>query len=128
MTISNKKALILYTVLAFIGITGVILSSDFPVKSTVKIALFIGIPSPIISATIIALGTSFPELSLDIQAMLKEHVTLAFGDVMGSCFTNITLILGTTLLFSPVRINIKVFFRLDNFFNTCKPDFMVFYA
>ncbi|MEM2050579.1 MAG: sodium:calcium antiporter [Thermoproteota archaeon] len=112
---SDSKKLMIYVLLAFLGIIGVVLSADFLVDSTVKLALLIGIPSSVLSATIVAVGTSFPELSLDIQAMLKDHVTLAFGDVIGSCFTNITLILGITLLFSPVRINIRIFSDLITF-------------
>lgn len=112
---NRRKTLMFHMILALLGIVGVIVSADFLVDSTVRIALLAGIPSSVISATIIAIGTSFPELTLDIQAMLKEHVMLAFGDVIGSCFTNITLILGVTLLFSPVRINIKVFSDLITF-------------
>ncbi|MBO3769222.1 MAG: sodium:calcium antiporter [Thermoproteota archaeon] len=112
---TNKEKLIFYLILAFLGIVGVIISADFLVDATVKIALLAGVSPYLISATIIAVGTSFPELSLDIQAMLREHTTLAFGDVIGSCFTNITLILGVTLLFSPVRISIKIFSDLVTF-------------
>jgi cation:H+ antiporter len=115
MIVNRRKTLMFHIILAFLGIVGVVVSADFLVDSTAGVALSIGIPSSVISATIIAVGTSFPELSLDIQAMLKEHVTLAFGDVIGSCFTNITLILGVTLLFSPIRINIKVFSDLITF-------------
>jgi cation:H+ antiporter len=110
-----RGKLMFYMSLAFLGIMGVIVSADFLVDSTVKIASFIGMSPYLISATIIAVGTSFPELSLDVQAMLKEHTTLAFGDVIGSCFTNITLIMGITLLLSPVRLNINVFSDLITF-------------
>ncbi len=107
--------LILYLVLALMGIIGVIVGADLLVNSTVKIALIIGVPASIISATIIAVGTNAPELSLSIQAMLKGHVDLAFGNAIGSCFTNITLILGATLLLSTVRFNIQVFSDLVAF-------------
>jgi len=111
----GRNKLTVYTFLALLGIIGVIVSADFLVNSTAEIALIIGVPSSLISATVIALGTSFPELSLDIQAMLRGHVDLAFGDVIGSCFTNTTLILGVTLFFSPVRFDIKVFSDLVAF-------------
>jgi len=115
MNLKEKGKLMFHIIIAFVGILGVIVSADFLVNSTVEIALLAGISPYIISATIIAVGTSFPELSLDIQAMLKEHTTLAFGDVIGSCFTNITLILGVTLFFSPVRIGIEIFSDLITF-------------
>ncbi|MBO3841531.1 MAG: hypothetical protein FGF48_03845, partial [Candidatus Brockarchaeota archaeon] len=111
----KRSKLILHMVLALSGIIGVVVSADLLVNSTAGIALIVGVSASLISATIIAVGTSFPELSLDVQAMLKGHVDLAFGDVIGSCFTNITLILGVTLLFSPVRFNIKVFSDLVAF-------------
>ncbi|MBO3800639.1 MAG: sodium:calcium antiporter [Candidatus Brockarchaeota archaeon] len=115
MNLKEKKKLFFYLIFSFLGIIGVIISADFLVDATIKIALLAGISPYLISATIIAVGTSFPELFLDVQAMLREHTTLAFGDVIGSCFTNITLILGVTLLFSPVRISIEIFSDLVTF-------------
>ncbi len=112
---NKRRALMLCLILAFLGIIGILVSADFLVNSMVKIALLVGIPSFIISATILAVGTSFPELSLGVHAMLKGHADLALGNAIGSCLTNITLILGVTLLFFPVRINIKVFSDLITF-------------
>ncbi len=70
-----------------------------------------------IGATIIAIGTSLPELTLDIKAILRGHAGLAFGDIIGSCFVNITLILGIGLfvpsvLGTPVELTISVFQNL----------------
>ncbi len=111
----SKKTLITCIVLAILGIIGVALSADFLVDSTVKLALLLEVSPSIISATIIAIGTSFPELFISIQSMLAGHTDLAFGNVVGSNFTNITLIFGITLLLSPVRLNIKVFSDLVTF-------------
>jgi cation:H+ antiporter len=71
----------------------------------------------LIGATVIAFGTSLPELTLDLRAFLKGHSSLAFGDIVGSSFVNITLILGITLfvpvlLGSPVTPDIRVFQNL----------------
>jgi len=93
-----RKKLRLYAALTFLGVVGVIISSYFIVESAVAIAEFAGLPRTLIGATIIAFGTSLPEFSLDVRAFLKGHSALAFGDVVGSCFINITLILGITLL------------------------------
>ncbi|MCX8183905.1 MAG: hypothetical protein N3F08_05770, partial [Crenarchaeota archaeon] len=106
-TPQRKRILMISMVLAFLGIIGVVVSSDFIVNSTVRISLLIGVPTSLISATVIAVGTSFPEISLGIQAMLKGHAELNFGNVIGSGFTNITLILGATLLFSPTIFSIR---------------------
>jgi len=92
-----RKKLRLYVVLTFLGVAGVIISAYFIVDAAVSIAEFLGVPRTLIGATIIAFGTSLPEFSLDIRAFLKGHSALAFGDIVGSCFINITLILGITL-------------------------------
>src|SRR3972149_323677 len=95
----EKKKLRLYVLLTFLGIAGVILSAYFLVESAVAVAEFAGIPRQIIGATIIAFGTSLPELSVSLKAFLKGHPALALGNIVGSSFINITLILGITLFF-----------------------------
>jgi len=106
----KKRKLHLYVVLTFLGIAGVVLSSYFIVESSVTIAEFAGVSKALIGATIIAFGTSLPEFSIDVKAFLKGHSALALGDIVGSCFINITLILGVTLLASPFSIKNIVFF------------------
>lgn len=111
----RNRILIVSAILAFIGVFGVIISSDFVVDSAIKFSLLIGVPPSLISATIIAVGTSFPEITLGIQAMLKDHTEINFGNVIGSGFTNITLILGATLVFSPTTLYIRAFSDLVTF-------------
>ena len=105
----ERRKLRSYVALTFAGVAGVIISSYFIVDSAVKIAEFAGVPKALISATIIAFGTSLPEFSVDINAFLKGHSALALGDIVGSCFINITLILGVTLVASPLEVNMIVF-------------------
>ncbi|MBO3798710.1 MAG: sodium:calcium antiporter [Thermoproteota archaeon] len=107
--IQGKKVLINSLILSLLGIIGVIISARLIVDSTVEISNLIGVPSFLISAIVIAVGTSFPEITLGIRAMLEEHGELTIGNIIGSCFTNITLILGVTLAFSPVALNIRGF-------------------
>jgi len=112
-----RRKLRIYVALTFSGVVGVIISAYFIVESAVTIAEFAGVPKTLIGATIIAFGTSLPEFSLDVRAFLKGHSALAFGDIVGSCFVNITLILGITLLVpalvgSPLTMNMLVFLDL----------------
>jgi cation:H+ antiporter len=109
-----KRKLRLYIALTLLGVIGVLISAYFIVESAVAIAEFANVPRTLIGATIIAFGTSLPEFSLDVRAFLKGHSALAFGDVVGSCFINITLILGLTLFVSalvgsPLTMNMLVF-------------------
>jgi cation:H+ antiporter len=89
-----------------VGVALIITLSKFAVDSSVDIADFIGLPASIIGATLIGLGTSLPELATTIQALKKGLVSMALGNLLGSCITNITLILGVSSLlsFSPVNV------------------------
>ncbi len=117
VTQEEKSKLKRYLLFTIIGALGVVVSAYFLVESAVGIATSFGISQQIIGATIIAFGTSLPELTLDLKAFLRGHASLAFGDIIGSSFVNITLILGVTLFVpalvgSPVQMNMSVFQNL----------------
>jgi len=92
-----------------VGILAVIVSSGFVVESAVKLAKLLGIAESFIGATIIAIGTSLPELSVDLQAIRKKHYGLALGDAIGSNMVNVTLVLGTAAVINPIHVQIPVF-------------------
>lgn len=87
----------------------VLISASFVVDSAVKIAGLLNIAESFMGATIIAIGTSLPELSIDLQAIRKKHYGLALGDALGSNMTNITLVLGTAATIHPISITLPVF-------------------
>jgi cation:H+ antiporter len=93
----DKRSLNRIILLTLAGALGVVASAYFLVESAVSIAEAAGLSEQVIGATIIALGTSLPELTLDLKALLKGHAGLAIGDIVGSSFVNITLILGVSL-------------------------------
>ena len=90
------------------GIAVVILASRFAVWSASDIATVLGIPPILIGAKIVAIGTSLPELALDVTAMRRGRIRLAIGDVIGSNLSNIALVLGFVLLASPLTINLTI--------------------
>lgn len=92
-----------------VGLVGVIISSSFVVDSAVSLARIAGLAESFIGATIIAIGTSLPELSVDLMALKKKQYGLALGDAIGSNMANITLVLGTAAALSPIVVQIKVF-------------------
>lgn len=101
--------------LFFVGIALVIASAKMIVDSASSIAESTGIRQSVIGATIIAFGTSLPELTVDIVAVRKKLLDLAIGDIIGSCITNITLVLGLVLILSPVEINFGILSTLISF-------------
>jgi cation:H+ antiporter len=112
---SERSRLRGYTLFALIGASGVVASAFFIVQSASNIASSVGVPPVVIGATIVAFGTSIPELATSISSVRKGHLDLAMGNIVGSCFLNITFILGVALVASPLRINIAAFSNLAVF-------------
>ena len=86
----------------------IIMLSKFVVDSSVEIAGFIDLPASIIGATAVGLGTSLPELATTFQALKKKLFGMALGNVIGSCVTNLTLILGLSALLSFPEVGVDV--------------------
>ena len=76
-----------------LGIGMIIIGSDFAVNSASNLATTIGISQRMISLTIIALGTSLPELVTSVTATRKGECDLAIGNVVGSCIFNIGIVM-----------------------------------
>ena len=112
---TEKNKLGKYVILTILGAVGVVVCAYFIVESASYIALNIGIPRLVIGATVVAFGTSVPELATSITAVKQRHLDLALGNIVGSCFMNITLILGVTLVSLPLSINFSAFSNLALF-------------
>ena len=98
-----------YAVKSLLGVVGVVGSSFFIIESASYLALIAGIPPIIVGATVVAFGTSFPELVTSVDSVRKGFIDLALGNVIGSCFINITLILGFTFVFAPLNVDVSAF-------------------
>lgn len=76
------------------SLTTLIISADFFIKSSERVGLALGIPQFIIGVTLVALGTSLPELVTSIIAVLSNGAEIVSGNVVGSNITNICLVMG----------------------------------
>jgi len=81
-----------------LGLVILLLAGDSLVKGAVNLALRMGIPALIVSLTIVAFGTSAPELLISVQAILAGSPGIALGNVVGSNTANILLVLGIPAL------------------------------
>jgi len=111
----ERLKLPVYTFFALLGIALVVASSYFIVDSATFIADGVGIPKVVIGATIVAFGTSLPELATSVDAVQKGHMDLALGNIVGSCFINITCILGVSLVGAKLAVNMAAFSHLVMF-------------
>ena len=84
--------------LSGLGLVILLLAGDALVKGAVNLSLRVGIPALIVSLTIVAFGTSAPELLIGVNAVLEGKPGLALGNVVGSNTANILLVLGVPAL------------------------------
>lgn len=93
--------------LIIIGIILIIKGSDFAVSGATEIARYFGISERFIGLTIVALGTSLPELVTSVTAAKQGNAGIAIGNIVGSNIFNILFILGATAVICPVPFESK---------------------
>jgi cation:H+ antiporter len=96
-----------YTVVLAAGIGLSVLGADWLVTSAVDLARVLGISEAMIGLTIVAMGTSSPELVTTIVATLKDDRDVAVGNLLGSSIYNILVILGITCMVSPGGVPVE---------------------
>ncbi len=101
----EKRPLYWLIIFIIIGFAGLVWGGDLFVSSSVSLATKLGVKEGIIGLTLVALGTSLPELATAIVAALKKEPELAMGNVVGSGIFNIFCILGITASVSPFAIS-----------------------
>ncbi|HET8864249.1 MAG TPA: calcium/sodium antiporter [Gracilimonas sp.] len=87
------------------GLAGLILGGRFVVNNAIEIATVLGVSEKIIGLTIIAAGTSLPELATSVVAAMRKNVDIAVGNIIGSNIFNIFLILAVSAFVKPVNFN-----------------------
>lgn len=95
-----------------VGVAGIIVGSDLTVDNASKIATALGMDDRLIGLTIVAFGTSLPELVTSITAAKKGKADIAIGNIVGSNIFNILFVVGTTALITPVAF--KASFLIDS--------------
>lgn len=95
-----------------VGIIGIVLGGKFVVDSATNIAYSIGMSEKLVGLTIVAVGTSLPELVTSIVAALKGETEIAIGNVLGSNIFNILLILGLSSTINPIVVTGNLYMDL----------------
>jgi len=90
-----------------LGIVALKFGGDFVVDNAVKVATILGLSEKIISVTILAIGTSLPELVTSVSAAAKGKSDIAIGNILGSNIFNMLLIIGTSALIKPIVYNMS---------------------
>jgi len=109
----ESKPLWVNIVLIILGLAGLILGGRLTVRGAVELARLLNISEVVIGLTVVAIGTSLPELFTSIVAALRGEDEISIGNIIGSNLFNIAFILGIVPLISPLRVAYSIV-RFDN--------------
>src|SRR5687768_4553028 len=101
----------IHSVYFILGLTGLIVGAEWLVRGSASLATAAGIRPLVIGLTIVALGTSTPELAVSILAAVQERGDVAIGNVVDSNIANLGLILGVTAVIKPLAMQRTVILR-----------------
>lgn len=106
----DKETTPVWSALIFtiVGLAGLVMGADWLVTGASSIARSYGVPDVVIGLTLVAFGTSLPELATAVIASIKGHADVIIGNVLGSNLFNILGILGVTAMISPLSMGGRV--------------------
>ncbi|MBQ6195994.1 MAG: calcium/sodium antiporter [Lachnospiraceae bacterium] len=100
----KERAAWMEVLLLVIGAAAIAFGANLLVENGTKIAAALGVPDSVIGLTMVALGTSLPELITAITSLIKGHSSLSVGNVIGANLFNIVLVSGAAITISPFSI------------------------
>jgi cation:H+ antiporter len=95
------------------GLAGLVIGGRWIVDGAVSIAAMLGMSEALISITIIAVGTSLPELAACVAAAIKKNPGIVIGNIIGSNIFNIFFVLGVSSVIRPIPFNLKMNFDVN---------------
>lgn len=103
----KEKSIAMFVMLTLVGLVLIVIGSSVTVDAATAIARIIGLSERFIGLTIVALGTSLPELFTSVSAARKGNADIAIGNIVGSNIFNILFVVGTSALITPVVFESK---------------------
>ncbi|MEJ2237123.1 MAG: calcium/sodium antiporter [Gemmatimonadales bacterium] len=95
----------LATLQLFIGLVVLFLGGHYLVQGATRVALLGRVSTAVVGLTVVAMGTSFPELAVSVGAAIKGSTELAYGNIIGSTIFNIGAILGVSAVLAPIAVS-----------------------
>lgn len=105
--VKKEKSMAMLFLFTVVGLVLIVIGSSVTVDAATEIARIIGLSERFIGLTIVALGTSLPELFTSVSAARKGNADIAIGNVVGSNIFNILFVVGTSALITPVVFESK---------------------
>jgi len=111
--IGLKRDLTKQIILIVLGMVGLYFGAKLLIPSTTNIATYLKVPSELIAVSLIAIGTSIPELFVTISAARKKLEKILVGNIIGSNVSNILLIIGISGFINPVEVsNVALYYLM----------------
>lgn len=107
INLEEDKSVLKNIFLVFLGILSLKIGGDITVDHSVNVAKYFNLSEKVIGVTILAIGTSLPELVTSVSAAIKGKSDIAIGNILGSNIFNMLLIIGTCSIISPITYNIN---------------------
>jgi cation:H+ antiporter len=104
----GPRTIALSVAMAIVGIAVTIFGARYLVEGAIALAKGMGVSDTIIGLTIVAVGTSMPELVTSVMAAIRKHSDVAYGNIIGSNIFNILFILGTTAIIRPIEMPVQI--------------------
>lgn len=112
-----KKSRLILTISFIAAVAGIVVASEFVITSATAIARSIGIPEAIIALTLVALGTSIPEVATCIAAARRKEGAIAVGNILGADIMNICWVAGASSIANDLVLSKKqIFFMFPSMF------------
>ena len=109
----KNNSIVKNIILVILGVIGIKVGGDLTVDNAVNVANYFNISEKIISLTILAVGTSLPELVTSVTAAIKGNSDIAIGNIIGSNIFSILLILGVASIIKPITYNVTYNFDIS---------------
>jgi len=107
--VTEKSPLGKNAVRTVFGLAAIIFGGEMVVRNSTEIAVSLGMSETLVGLTIVAVGTSLPELVTSVTAAIKKQSEIALGNIVGSNIFNIFFVLGTSSIITPLPVNDKIF-------------------
>ena len=104
---SKQYSLLKSVGLVLLGLVGLILGGKWIVDGAVHMALRLGLSQSLVGVTVVAIGTSLPELATSAVAAARKNVEIAVGNVVGSNIFNVFFVLGISSVIKPIPFNLR---------------------
>ncbi|MFN7249357.1 MAG: calcium/sodium antiporter [Anaerobacillus sp.] len=104
-----NKSWVKNSFITVLGLGAIIFGGDLVVKNSTQIAFTYGMSETLVGLTIVAIGTSLPELVTSITAALKKQSEIALGNIVGSNIFNLLFVLGASSTIAPIIVSEKIF-------------------